>query len=168
MLGLNKIIKRFVPHHEVPKYMNLADFGITPFIPVPSKRYGTPIKTGEYLAMGLPTVITKDISDDSDFISHHNIGAIIDPLTKKGYKSAILKIDDLLMNWDRKDLRLHIAKLAKGYRNFSIADDVSNLSKVVLRLECISCKYKMQMSLKRCKHFELGGDRKTKGQALQF
>merc|ERR1712080_724754 len=28
--------------------------------------------------------------------------------------------------------------------------------KVVLRLECTVCKYKMQMSLKRCKHFELG------------
>jgi len=27
--------------------------------------------------------------------------------------------------------------------------------KVVLRLECTVCKYKMQLSLKRCKHFEL-------------
>ncbi|GAA5898116.1 hypothetical protein JCM6882_003330 [Rhodosporidiobolus microsporus] len=40
--------------------------------------------------------------------------------------------------------------------------------KVVLRLECTVCKYKMQLSLKRCKHFELGGDKKQKGQALVF
>ncbi|KAL1747377.1 60S ribosomal protein L42 [Schizophyllum fasciatum] len=40
--------------------------------------------------------------------------------------------------------------------------------KVVLRLECTSCKYKMQLPLKRCKHFELGGEKKTKGAALQF
>ncbi|KAG1795261.1 60S ribosomal protein L44 [Suillus variegatus] len=40
--------------------------------------------------------------------------------------------------------------------------------KVVLRLECTVCKYKMQLSLKRCKHFELGGEKKTKGAALQF
>ncbi|KAG9311770.1 large subunit ribosomal protein L44e [Chiua virens] len=40
--------------------------------------------------------------------------------------------------------------------------------KVVLRLECNVCKYKMQLSLKRCKHFELGGEKKTKGAALQF
>ncbi|KAJ3293364.1 40s ribosomal protein L44e [Rhizoclosmatium sp. JEL0117] len=40
--------------------------------------------------------------------------------------------------------------------------------KIVLRLECNVCKYKMQLPLKRCKHFELGGDKKTKGQALQF
>lgn len=34
--------------------------------------------------------------------------------------------------------------------------------KVVLRLECVSCKYKNQLVLKRCKHFELGGEKKTK------
>ncbi|KAI8619242.1 zinc-binding ribosomal protein, partial [Chytriomyces sp. MP71] len=36
--------------------------------------------------------------------------------------------------------------------------------KIVLRLECTVCKYKMQLPLKRCKHFELGGDKKTKGE----
>ncbi|KAI8388288.1 large subunit ribosomal protein L44e [Radiomyces spectabilis] len=40
--------------------------------------------------------------------------------------------------------------------------------KVVLRLECTVCKYKMQQPLKRCKHFELGGEKKTKGAALVF
>ncbi|KAJ5942894.1 Ribosomal protein L44e [Penicillium verrucosum] len=40
--------------------------------------------------------------------------------------------------------------------------------KVVLRLECTSCKSKKQLALKRCKHFELGGDKKTKGAALVF
>jgi large subunit ribosomal protein L44e len=40
--------------------------------------------------------------------------------------------------------------------------------KVVLRLECVNCKTKLQLALKRCKHFELGGDKKTKGAALVF
>merc|ERR1712000_615831 len=34
--------------------------------------------------------------------------------------------------------------------------------KVVLRLECVKCKTKCQLALKRCKHFELGGDKKTR------
>lgn len=56
----------------------------------------------------------------------------------------------------------------------------------MLRLECTVCKYKMQLALKRCKQyvvfrsvvyaissirhysFELGGEKKTKGAALQF
>jgi large subunit ribosomal protein L44e len=61
--------------------------------------------------------------------------------------------------------------------------EAKTTKKVVLRLECTVCKYKAQMALKRCKHFELvrrpafhikmpaeslaqGGDKKTKG-ALQ-
>ncbi|RMX55156.1 hypothetical protein pdam_00007461, partial [Pocillopora damicornis] len=34
--------------------------------------------------------------------------------------------------------------------------------KIVLRMECTDCKYRKQIALKRCKHFELGGDKKRK------
>ncbi len=34
--------------------------------------------------------------------------------------------------------------------------------KIVLRLECTTCKVKHQRALKRCKHFELGGEKKRK------
>ena len=34
--------------------------------------------------------------------------------------------------------------------------------KIVLRMECTECKYRKQVALKRCKHFELGGDKKRK------
>nr|P27075.2 RecName: Full=Large ribosomal subunit protein eL42; AltName: Full=60S ribosomal protein L41; AltName: Full=60S ribosomal protein L44 [Candida tropicalis]AAA34365.1 ribosomal protein L41 [Candida tropicalis]BAA01438.1 ribosomal protein L41 [Candida tropicalis] len=40
--------------------------------------------------------------------------------------------------------------------------------KIVLKLECTVCKTKKQLPLKRCKHIELGGEKKQKGQALQF
>ncbi|KAL0240408.1 60S ribosomal protein L44 [Cryptococcus tetragattii IND107] len=40
--------------------------------------------------------------------------------------------------------------------------------KVVLRLECTVCKTKHQLALKRCKHFELGGDKKQRGAAISF
>lgn len=40
--------------------------------------------------------------------------------------------------------------------------------KVVLRLECTQCKYRSHVALKRCKHFELGGDKKQKNAALVF
>lgn len=29
-------------------------------------------------------------------------------------------------------------------------------------MECTECKYRKQIPLKRCKHFELGGDKKRK------
>lgn len=40
--------------------------------------------------------------------------------------------------------------------------------KITLRMECSTCKTKHQQVLKRCKHFELGGEKKAKGQALAF
>merc|ERR1712029_630426 len=40
--------------------------------------------------------------------------------------------------------------------------------KIVLRMECVECKLRMQLAIKRCKHFELGGDKKKKGQMIQF
>ncbi|RKP01819.1 hypothetical protein CXG81DRAFT_29661 [Caulochytrium protostelioides] len=40
--------------------------------------------------------------------------------------------------------------------------------KVLLRLECTVCRSKHQQTLKRCKSFELGGDKKTKGAAIQY
>merc|ERR1711972_543327 len=40
--------------------------------------------------------------------------------------------------------------------------------KIVLRLECLKCKAKYQRAIKRTKHFELGGDKKRKGQMIQF
>nr|XP_012299944.1 60S ribosomal protein L36a-like [Aotus nancymaae] len=42
--------------------------------------------------------------------------------------------------------------------------------KIVLRLECVDPNYRPKRTLatKRCKHSELGGDKKRKGQVIQF
>jgi hypothetical protein len=40
--------------------------------------------------------------------------------------------------------------------------------KIVLRMECSVCKQKHQQVIKRCKHFELGGEKKKKGAAITF
>ncbi|ESO84909.1 hypothetical protein LOTGIDRAFT_168166, partial [Lottia gigantea] len=40
--------------------------------------------------------------------------------------------------------------------------------KVVLRLECLRCNLRKQVVIKRCKHFELGGDKRKKGQMIMF
>jgi hypothetical protein len=45
---------------------------------------------------------------------------------------------------------------------FLLASQAKTTKKVVLRMECVTCKYRLQKALKRCKHFELGGDKKRK------
>ncbi len=115
------VVIKFVPHGEIPRYMGLADFAITPVKPIPTKRYCTPIKDGEYWALGLPVVISANISDDSEIIETNNIGAVLKEFNLKAYKQAISKIDGLLI---QVDLRHKIRKIAKQYRSFEIAESV--------------------------------------------
>jgi glycosyltransferase involved in cell wall biosynthesis len=120
---IDNIVKVFIDFIDVPKYLTLADFAITPTKPIPSKRYSTPIKDGEYWAMGLPVVITKDISDDSEIIEMNNIGAVLIDLNIDEYIKAIFKINELLKN-NKDELRQKILNIAKKYRSFDIAEKV--------------------------------------------
>lgn len=123
--GLDRsiIITRFVPHHEIPKYIGLGDFALTPVKPVPTKRYCTPIKDGEYWAMGLPVVITNGISNDSEIIRANGVGAVLDRLDTAAYRSALNTIDALLAQ-PREALRKKIRAIASVNRNFAIAEQV--------------------------------------------
>jgi hypothetical protein len=114
------IHKLSVPYHTVAKYLSAADFAITPVKPVPSKKYCTPIKDGEYWAIGLPVVITKNISDDSDIIEKHKGGAVLNGLNKEAYQEAVDTIDKFLQE-NKYELRMRIRNLAETYRNYEIA-----------------------------------------------
>jgi glycosyltransferase involved in cell wall biosynthesis len=118
----NLVVQRNVSHQEVPKYLALGSFGICPVKPLPSKRYCTPIKDGEYWAMGLPIVITNNISDDSAIIENENIGAVLHTLNDEAYAIAVKKIDSLLLS--EEGLGSRIREVAEKYRNFSISERV--------------------------------------------
>jgi len=123
--GLRKdqVIDKFVPHHEVPRYMGLANFGLTPVKPIPTKRYCTPIKDGEYWALGLPVVISSNISDDSEIIESNNIGVVLKSFDKIAYSHAVIYLDEILKT---PGLRVKIRNIAKQYRSFGIAQNVYN------------------------------------------
>ncbi len=122
-LDSSVVISRFVAHTDVPRYLSLADFAITPMKPIPSRRYCTPIKNGEYWAAGLPVVIPNGISDDSEIIEKGNIGAVIDSLDAKNCSLAVEKIN-LLLQGDRAELRKKIKSVAVRYRDFSVAKKI--------------------------------------------
>lgn len=118
------VVKLFVPYKEVAQYMGLADFAFSAYKPVPSKRYGTPIKNGEYWALGLPVVIPPNISDDSAIIEKHNAGAILRGFSKEDYMKSISQIDSITKGKTRDEIYKTIRSLAEQYRNFSIAEQV--------------------------------------------
>ncbi len=118
------ITNRFVPHKEVPDYLSLGDFAINPQAPIPSKRYGSPLKNGEYWGMGLPIVISPNISVDSDIIRANNIGVVINLKNKDNMPEAVKQLDQLLKNNSREVLQQKIFAVAKEYRTFEIAKEL--------------------------------------------
>lgn len=112
------VIKRFVNHSEVPKYMGLADFALTPVKSIPTKRYCTPIKDGEYWALGLPVIITKEISDDSDIICKNQIGYVLKDLERQEYVNAVETVSKLI---NQENIRDKIKEIAIKYRSFERA-----------------------------------------------
>jgi glycosyltransferase involved in cell wall biosynthesis len=122
-LSRNNFTLVSIPHQLMPSYLSVADFAISPYRPAPSKRFCTPIKNGEYWAVGLPIIITKDISVDSDIIDENGIGYVLRDLSTREYRNAVQKIDSLIKN-NRDELRRKIRQIAVEKRSFDIADKI--------------------------------------------
>jgi glycosyltransferase involved in cell wall biosynthesis len=120
----SRIVSSFVPHAEIARYLALGDFAVNPVKPVPSKRYCTSIKDGEYWATGLPVVITQGISDDSEIIAREEIGAVLRDLSPEAYRQAVREIDRLLTAQDRNALSERIRGVARRLRSPAIAEAV--------------------------------------------
>lgn len=58
-----------VPYDEVPNYLNVADIAFALRKPTLSMQGVSPIKLGEYLLMGIPTIASKGIGDSETFLS---------------------------------------------------------------------------------------------------
>lgn len=123
-LDPSMVISAFVPHEEVAGYMGLGDFAFSAFKPVESRKYCTPIKNGEYWAMGLPVVIGEGISEDSDIIRANNAGYVLQSLGDGQFRKAAEHIKHLLQTEDRSKLANRIHQLAQKHRNFAIAEKV--------------------------------------------
>lgn len=59
---------------EIPAFLSASDWGFVAVKPLPSKRYCSPIKTGEYWANGLPVIIPEGVSDDFELVKNNNLG----------------------------------------------------------------------------------------------
>ena len=116
------VVSKFVYHHEVPRYLSLGDFAINPVKPVPTKRYCTSIKDGEYWAMGLPVVISPRISDDSEIIAKENTGVVVDFSDGDDLSGSIDKLEVFIR--DKTALKQRIRQIAIRYRSFELAKNI--------------------------------------------
>jgi glycosyltransferase involved in cell wall biosynthesis len=116
-----RVIQRFVPHAEVPRYMALGTFGLSPYKPIPSRRFGAPIKTSEYWAMGLPVAITPDSANDSQTIADQGFGVVFDPYNPDSIRQSIVQLDSLLNSGALPALRQRIIEHSLRNRSYEVA-----------------------------------------------
>jgi hypothetical protein len=123
-IPVEKVISKFLPPEEVPDYLGLGDFAISAVKPVPSRKCCTPIKNGEYWAMGIPVVIAAGISEDSDIIARSGTGIVRENFTAGGIENTVLQIEELLKKNKDGALSVKIRDLAVRHRNYKIAEEV--------------------------------------------
>lgn len=117
----NVLIKK-VNHGEVPKYLNAADFGFTLIKPKPTNLYCSPIKSGEYLAMGLPALMTSGVGDDHHILLKENAGVVFsDPGNEEQMNDCFKGIENILAE---KDIKERLRALAHKYKSFSIVEEI--------------------------------------------
>ncbi|TAL63232.1 MAG: hypothetical protein EPN85_00605 [Bacteroidetes bacterium] len=120
----NTVSAMLVPHSKVPEYLSAANFAICAVKPIPTKLYCSPIKTGEYWAMGLPVVIPKNIGKDSALIEQEQIGAVLSALNKEEYSLAVSKINSLFNPDKIMSLKEKIISIARKHRGIEAVESI--------------------------------------------
>ncbi|HET6990006.1 MAG TPA: hypothetical protein VFJ43_01730, partial [Bacteroidia bacterium] len=120
----SKVISKFLSPKDVPDYLGLGDFAVSGVSSAPSRNCCTPIKHGEYWAMGLPLMIGKKISEDSDIIEASKTGIIRENLSAPEMEKSVQQMDELIKTNADGSLSMKIHELAVKHRNFKIAEDV--------------------------------------------
>jgi glycosyltransferase involved in cell wall biosynthesis len=69
---------RSCSHRDVHKYLSSADVGLIMRHDISVNNVASPVKVGEYLACGLPVILTKGIGDYSRMLPAAGVGLLLD------------------------------------------------------------------------------------------
>lgn len=95
----SKIFVKRLNKGDIPHYLSAADIGVVAVRPLPSKRYCSPIKTGEYWACGLPIIVPIGVGDESDMVKENpRFGLSIEKLQDYHLEKRLTRIDDPILH----------------------------------------------------------------------
>lgn len=100
----------------VPEQLRTATAGLAFYRPGYSRRATCPTKVGEYLACGLPVVITAGVGDMDRIVTDSRVGVVVEALSEPAYDSALYELEKLLVE---PDLAARCRAVAE--RHFSLA-----------------------------------------------
>jgi glycosyltransferase involved in cell wall biosynthesis len=114
-----------VPYLEIPNLLTKYQAGIHFLKKGISEHSGSPTKIGEYWAVGLPIIITPNISDTDEIINHDRVGVIVKEHSVEAYLQALNDLLNLLPEPDlsqrcRKAAEEHYALVSACERQFAL------------------------------------------------
>lgn len=98
---------------DVAGWLSAADVGLALIRSARCERGSSPIKTAEYLAAGLPVVITPGIGDHSALVAREGVGVVVDPAAPGGCAEGAARLAALRADAD--DLRGRCRRAAENY-----------------------------------------------------
>lgn len=99
------VIPLAVDFQEIPRYLSAADVAFNFRLPAPSLVGIAPIKLGEYLMMGIPTITSKGIGDTEDLIAGKDFCCLVDLKEPDYPDKAIAWIREVLPGLERDAIR---------------------------------------------------------------
>jgi glycosyltransferase involved in cell wall biosynthesis len=114
-LRIETMVIKFLEREEIPGYLSTADIGFVAVRQWPSKRYCSPIKTGEYLSCGLPVIVPLGVSDDVAIMTQ--LGVCI-PMTTLDSKSYAAVVDE----WRDRFNQDNTESIRRAARNYAESD----------------------------------------------
>ncbi len=90
-----RVTVRGVPPPEVPRWFSLATAGILLIESAPSKRASMPTKLGEFLASGVPVILSPGIGDTEALVEETRTGVVVREFSETGYRAALEELAEL-------------------------------------------------------------------------
>lgn len=78
-----------IPYEQLSDYISASDMGMIAIPPLPSQKYRSPAKTGNYLACGIPFLINRHIADDDILAETERVGWVVDDLSLEAIDRAL-------------------------------------------------------------------------------
>lgn len=106
-------------HEEVPNYALAGDVGVLLRDNSIVNKVAAPAKFGEYLALGMPVIVTKGIGDTEEIVRKCRLGSIIDGTNPNSISIGVDELLNLVSHEGRK-LPARCSQMAKDLLSVSV------------------------------------------------
>lgn len=118
-----------VPYQRMPESIASGDAGIIFSRPSWANKARCPTKLAEFLASGVPVVMSRGIGDTEALIQRERVGVVVEEFTESAYEKALGALRDLLSEGDLKGRCRQVAE-----RYFSLQEGVTRYQRVYRQL----------------------------------